>query len=114
MRAHLNGQAARALNKAFGVSLLKADQAVGRVRLRVRPEQVELLRRGSTTLSLDPGAASALQSLGVSASPIAPATAGPGGLSFPVTGGKVNAKTYAGSIFHLEESRSRRARPASS
>ncbi len=100
VRAHLNGQAARALNRAFGVSLLRADQAVGRVTLRVRPSQIELRRRGSTDLTVDPGAASALQSLGISASPVSPARVAGGALSFPVTGGKLDARTYAGTIRH--------------
>ncbi len=38
-----------------------------------------------TTLALDPGTASALTSLGVSVAPVAPATAGPDGVSFPVS-----------------------------
>lgn len=42
--------------------------------------------KGSTTLTLDPGTAAALQSLGVAVAPVAPATAGPAGVSFPVTG----------------------------
>lgn len=42
--------------------------------------------KGNTTLALDPGAASALTSLGVSVSPVAPASAGPDGVSFPITG----------------------------
>src|SRR3954451_7116985 len=42
--------------------------------------------KGNTTLALDAGAATALQSLGVSAAPVAPATAGPDGISFPITG----------------------------
>ena len=32
--------------------------------------------------------------------PVDPATAGAAGLSFPITGGKANAKTFAGSIRH--------------
>jgi hypothetical protein len=40
---------------------------------------------GATTLTLDPAAASALQSLGVTPAPIAPATAGAAGLRFPIT-----------------------------
>lgn len=39
---------------------------------------------GATTLALDPGAAAALTSLGVTPSPIAPATAGDKGLRFPI------------------------------
>ena len=50
--------------------------------------------RGSTTLALDPGAAGALQSLGVSVTPVAPATAGPAGVSFPITG-------FGGSVWPL-------------
>lgn len=50
--------------------------------------------KGSTTLTLDPGAASALTSLGVSVTPVAPATAGPAGIAFPVTG-------LGGSIYPL-------------
>lgn len=40
---------------------------------------------GKTTLKLDPGAAAALTSLGVSVTPVGPATAGPDGIAFPVT-----------------------------
>ncbi len=39
---------------------------------------------GATTLQLDPGAASALTSLGVTPSPIDPASAGSDGLRFPI------------------------------
>ncbi len=42
--------------------------------------------KGKTTLALDPGAAGALTSLGVSVAPVAPATAGADGVSFPITG----------------------------
>lgn len=48
--------------------------------------------KSRTTLALDPGAASALTSLGVSVAPVAPATAGSDGVSFPVSG-------FGGSIF---------------
>jgi hypothetical protein len=42
-----------------------------------------------------------LASLGVSAAPAPPATANPdGSLAFPITGGKVDAKSLAGSITH--------------
>lgn len=42
--------------------------------------------KGNTTLALDPGAAAALTSLGVSVAPVAPATSGPNGVAFPITG----------------------------
>jgi hypothetical protein len=41
---------------------------------------------GKTTLALDPGTAGALTSLGISVAPVAPATAGAKGVSFPITG----------------------------
>ncbi|MGB0888649.1 MAG: hypothetical protein ACPGWS_00060 [Solirubrobacterales bacterium] len=50
--------------------------------------------KSNTTLKLDPGTASALTSLGVSVAPVAPATAGPAGVAFPVTG-------FGGSLFPL-------------
>ena len=66
-----------------------------------RPSPAEvLLAGGSTALQLDAGAASALQSLGVTAGVVGPATAKSDGLNFPITGGKVNATSFAGSIRH--------------
>jgi hypothetical protein len=56
--------------------------------------------RGATTLALDSGAASALQSLGIAVAPLKPAKAGDAGIAFPVTNGKLNATTYAGSVKH--------------
>lgn len=99
VRAKLTGGAAKALNAAFGVKLFAKGLEVGTAAVRATPAEV-LLAGGSTTLSLDPTAAAALQSLGVEASVVAPATAGGSGLSFPITGGKVNAKTFAGTISH--------------
>jgi hypothetical protein len=69
------------------------------VAVKARPAQV-LLAGGSTALQLDPDAAAALQSLGVTAGVVDPATAGSDGLNFPITGGKVNATSFAGSIRH--------------
>jgi hypothetical protein len=58
------------------------------------------LAGGATTLKLSSTAAGALQSLGIAAAPITPAKATKRGLAFPVTGGRVDAKTLAGSIRH--------------
>ncbi len=99
VRAKLTGGAAKALNGAFGVKLFAKGLTVGTATVRAIPAEV-LLTGGATTLALDPGAAAALQGLGVEASVVAPATAGQGGLGFPITGGKVNAKTFAGTIAH--------------
>jgi hypothetical protein len=99
IRAALSGQAAKALNAYFGTSLFSKGLPIGKVAVRAKPAEVEFAG-GATTLALDPGAASALQSLGVAAAPIDPASAGSDGLSFPITGGKANASTFAGRIRH--------------
>ncbi len=58
------------------------------------------LEGGSTSLILDEGAADALQSLDISAERVRPAKARPGGVRFPITGGKVDPETLAGRIRH--------------
>jgi|1185.fasta_scaffold648370_1 hypothetical protein len=58
------------------------------------------LTRGTTTLALDKGAVDALTSLGIAAAPLAPAKAGGTGLAFPITTGRVDAATLAGTIRH--------------
>jgi hypothetical protein len=99
VRAVLSGQAARALNAAFDTDLFAKALPIGTVAVRAAPAQVQLAG-GVTTLALDQGAAQALQSLNIQAAPIDPATAGGSGVSFPITGGKANAETFAGSIRH--------------
>jgi hypothetical protein len=58
------------------------------------------VKGGKTVLKLSPGATGALESLGLAASPIRPARGRGARLSFPITGGKLNAKTLAGQIRH--------------
>jgi hypothetical protein len=99
VRATLTGQAAKALNAAFATNLFAKGLPIGSVSVRAVPAQVELAG-GATTLELDPGAAQALTSLGIAAAPIAPGRATDDGLAFPITGGKVDAKTFAGAIRH--------------
>jgi hypothetical protein len=99
VRALLSGQAAKALNAAFDTNLFARGLPIGSVTVRATPAQVELAG-GSTTLALDSGAAAALTSLGVQAAPVDPASAANGGLSFPSTGGKLDAKSFAGSARH--------------
>ncbi len=53
------------------------------------------LTGGATTVTLDPAAANALTSLGIAAAPI-----GSDSLAFPITGGELDAKTFAGTITH--------------
>jgi hypothetical protein len=55
----------------------------------------------NTVLTLDEGVVSALQAKKVKVVPIEPAgPGGPAGVRFPITGGKVNSETLAGSIEH--------------
>ena len=96
----LSAKGAAALNKAFGVKAFKRGLRVGTATVRATPGQIAFTG-GATSLALDPGAAQALASLGITAAPAAPATANPdGSLAFPITGGKVDAKSLAGSITH--------------
>jgi hypothetical protein len=53
----------------------------------VSPAAAHGTRASVTSLQLDPGAAAALESLGVSAAPIAPAFADDNGLNFPIANG---------------------------
>ena len=58
------------------------------------------VKGGKTALKISPGAAGALDSLGVAASPIGSADACGARFKFPITGGKLNAETLAGQIRH--------------
>jgi hypothetical protein len=96
----LSAKGAAALNKAFGVKAFARGLRIGTATVKATPGQIAFTG-GATSLALDPGAAQALAALGVSAAPAAPATANPdGSLAFPITGGKVDAKSLAGSITH--------------
>ena len=96
----LSAKGAGALNAAFGVKAFKRGLRVGTATVKAAPAQVAF-SGGATSLALDPGTGQALTALGVAAAPAAPATANPdGSLAFPITGGKVDAKTLAGSITH--------------
>jgi hypothetical protein len=55
---------------------------------------------GKTTLALNAGTASALTGAGVTVAPASSATAGSAGISFPIRGGYINAKTLGGKITH--------------
>jgi hypothetical protein len=99
VRAVLAGQAAKALNAAFGVSLFSKGLPIGKVTVKATPAEVALAG-ASTALVLDPGTASALTSLGITPGLVDPATARSDGFNFPITGGKVNATTFAGRISH--------------
>ncbi len=59
-----------------------------------------VLTGGRTTLALDKKTAGALSSNGVTVTPASEAKAGKAGISFPIQGGLINAKTLAGNITH--------------
>ena len=99
VQAKLSGQAAKALNAAFSTSLFTKGLGIGSVTVKATPAEVEFAG-GATTLALDEGAGAALGSLGIAVAPVEPATATGAGLAFPITGGKANAKTFAGTVTH--------------
>ena len=82
----------RRLGLAALVAVLVLTPAAG----AAKNKTVKLAPKGATTLALSDGAAAALQSLGIAAAPLKPARAGETGIAFPITAGKLNAKTYAG------------------
>jgi len=87
--ARLTPTAARALNTTFHTRLFRGGLRLGTVRTEPRFGDV-VFSGGSTSLALHPGAAQALQQLGITAS----------GTEYPITGGKVDARTLAGQITH--------------
>ena len=96
----LTSLAAGALNDTFGVNLFKRGIPVGTTTSVIKPESVKTTG-GDTRLTLDPDAAAALTSLGITPAPIGPASAKPdGSLAFPITGGRLDAKTFAGKVKH--------------
>jgi hypothetical protein len=97
--ATLTGGAARALNRAFDVRLFAGGLRIGTVRTEVELADA-VLAGGDTTLALDAGAADALRSLGITPGVVGAARAGDAGLAFPITGGRVDARTLAGEIAH--------------
>lgn len=58
------------------------------------------LAGGSTSLKLDPAVAAVLTDNGVAVAPVKPAKVKKGAIAFPITGGKLNPKTAAGTIRH--------------
>lgn len=109
----LSGVAASALNDTFHVHLFSKGMRIGRVGVDLRtksnnkpnkpnkPTTVALQSKGSTDLTLDPGTAQALSDLGVAVAPVGNASVTPAGaVAFPITGGRVDASSFAGTIRH--------------
>jgi hypothetical protein len=96
----LTAKGAAALNRALRVAAFRRGTRIGTATVRSQPAELAF-DGGASTLALDAGAAATLQSVGVAVAPLPPAFANADGtIAFPITRGKVNAKTLAGSIDH--------------
>jgi hypothetical protein len=97
--ATLSPQGARAINKEIGTSLFKSGLKVGTVSAKITLKEL-VIGAGGTTLTPAPEVSAAFTALGVTLAPAGHATATASGFNFPITGGKVNPKTFAGTVLH--------------
>jgi hypothetical protein len=100
LTARLNRTAANALNATFGVHAFRRGLALGKVRVSAKPSATELLARGATALTIDPGALAAITGLGIAPGVIAPATLAGTTASFPITGGKAALDLSSALVMH--------------
>jgi hypothetical protein len=100
LRAELTQKAARALNRAFGVTAFAKGLNLGRVSVRTRTSETELARTGGTGLEIDPGALQALASQGITPGVVEPATLTGATATFPITGGRADLDLGAGVVRH--------------
>jgi hypothetical protein len=100
LTARLNRTAARALNRAFGVSAFKKGLALGKVRVVAVPAETELLAEGATSLALDPAALQAIIGLGITPNVVGPATLSGTTAVFPITGGSAALDLSAATVTH--------------
>ncbi len=99
--ASLTKVAAKAINATLGGSVVRRGLVIGTANVGTLPSEVAVLAQGDTRLTLDPGAVSLLTGQGISAAPIAPATAVSAGvLGFPITGGAIQTAGPAGRVEH--------------
>lgn len=97
-RLTLTVRAARALDEALRTSAFKRGMRLGTVSaVFARKLRIE---SGTTTLALDPNTSKAFAANGVRVGVVAPSTMTASGITFPVSGGSLNAKTLAGTITH--------------
>lgn len=87
------------MTRSSAAALAAATLSLAAVPAAAQADTLSLAGK-ATTLELSKTTAGALQSLGIAAAPIGPASAKGGGLAFPVTTGRVDAKTLAGKIRH--------------
>lgn len=97
--ATLSPQGARAINREIGTSLFSAGLRVGTVSAKINLGDL-VIGAGSTTLTPAPEVTAALGALGVTIAPTGKATTTANGFGFPITGGKVNPRTFAGTVLH--------------
>lgn len=90
---------ARALNRSFRVKAFQAQGRLGSVAIIAVPSQA-VFTGGNTALALDPGAVSALSSLGVEPGLEGGFVRADGAYSFPITEGKLDARTLIGTVQH--------------
>jgi hypothetical protein len=96
----LNRKGAAALNATFDTDAFSAGLDVGTLTVSATPRAIRLVG-GQTDLMVDEDAASALASEGISPGLEEGTVANEdGSLGFPITGGRVNAKTLGGRIAH--------------
>lgn len=91
---------AKALNAAFRTHMFQRGARLGSAKVNARLSEL-FIRDGETSLAVDPDAAAALASQGIVPGVIAPASANAdGSLAFPITRGRVDARTLAGLVRH--------------
>lgn len=103
--AKLTRAGAKALNKALGTKAFKRGMKLGKLSIDAQLAEALIAATGMSELQISLSAAQKLQSQGISASAISPATqhAGTGGLpkfAFPISGGLAKTDLSEFSVFH--------------
>ena len=101
LKVAISKKGASALNKALGGRAIKSGTKLGTAGSKPTSNEIAL-ERGTTNVVLVPQVAGALGQLRASITATAPATfdAATGTLSYPITGGTLDTRTFFGSIEH--------------
>jgi hypothetical protein len=97
-RLKLTAAAAKALDKALRTAAFKRGMRLGTATATVQRKLT--ITSGTTTLAPDPTTSKALADNGVKLGVVPPSQLTASGITFPVTGGSLNAATAAGTISH--------------
>jgi hypothetical protein len=97
VKVKLSRKGAAALDRAFGTRAIRGGVTLGTATIAATPAQIAITS-GTTTLAVNAQTQGGLQQLRVSLAPVAPATVGATGIGFPVTGGTIDVRTFAGTI----------------